>query len=920
MKPIELTMTAFGSYAKETTVDFRRFRSGLFLITGDTGAGKTTIFDAIVFALYGTLSGSERRTDMMHCDHVSRAEDTVVSLRFDQDGRQYQVRRSIHFPRKRGGEEFGAGLQDALLIEPGAAGADESGGRTVKGAKKVTERITEILRLNPEQFRQIVMLAQGEFKRFLKADSEKKNEILGRLFDHSLFVEYEELIVRAFERLRKQREGNMERVRIQMEQVFVPPRDDAGEEPDPEQQEAWLAGNPELAAELERLLLEDREKLHAAEEAWRKARAALDQRNKEFGAARDRNDRLQQLQTKEEHLARLESQSGAYEALRRHMSEVASVVRSVRPARVLREEAEVQMHGTEDRIRQLEQRLEQLLQERSLTAKELEKNGLRQQRIDEITAGIQTLTDRLPVYRQLQEERQRIHAQQEKLTVDREHLSGLEAETADLAKETLRSKGEYDHLYDAFVRGQSGLLAESVRDSLKTNGEAICPVCGTGLKPEDECRLARRSEETPDQGSVEAAKAAFERIEKRWVDRVRQREILTTAIGKEAEALEAARRALTAREGELPYASEEEAGERIRSLSQEKKDLQQHIQTAREQDEKQQQSINAAEGALRTEKQRLPQDQKRAAEARAALQQVLTETGLASEAAAEAVVKDIADPEEWLSDTEKSLQAFQVDLESTRRSAEELRQQTAGWQKQDLEQMKRQIREADAAHEAAASQMRIRQNLLENHQKVCTNVKAEQESLAGSDHAWRMLRRLSEVALGSAGDGGKLSFDRYIMGATFREILARANIRLEILSGGQYEMVHQSQGYRRNAKAGLDIEVLDRNTGRQRESGSLSGGEAFIVSMALALGLSDVVRSRAGGQSLETLFIDEGFGSLDGGVLEKAMQVLESLSEDENHLVGIISHVGRLEESIPQKILVRNGEEGSSLQMFGTMK
>ena len=223
MRPIELTMTAFGSYARTTTVDFDAFRSGLFLITGDTGAGKTTIFDGIVFALYGVLSGSERRTDMMHCDYVSKSEDTVVSLRFDQGGREYQVRRTIHFPRRRGGDDYGTGVQDAVLVEPDGPGKEGAGQSTVKGPRYVTERITEILGLNPDQFRQIVMLAQGEFKRFLKADSEKKNEILGRLFDNSLYLNYEELIGQAFSRLRREREDQQEQIRIQMEQIFAMP-------------------------------------------------------------------------------------------------------------------------------------------------------------------------------------------------------------------------------------------------------------------------------------------------------------------------------------------------------------------------------------------------------------------------------------------------------------------------------------------------------------------------------------------------------------------------------------------------------------------------------------------------------------------------------------------------------------------------
>ena len=161
----------------------------------------------------------------------------------------------------------------------------------------------------------------------------------------------------------------------------------------------------------------------------------------------------------------------------------------------------------------------------------------------------------------------------------------------------------------------------------------------------------------------------------------------------------------------------------------------------------------------------------------------------------------------------------------------------------------------------------------------------QKQKLAQSAPAWKILSRLSALAAGSTGDGGKLSFDRYVMGATFREIIEKANFRLEILSGGQYQLVHQMQGYRKNAKAGLDIEVLDRNTGRQRESASLSGG---------------------------------GFGSLDDDVLDKAMNVLGGLTGDDHQLVGIISHVSRLEESIVQKLVVSGSPEGSRVRIVGT--
>ena len=164
--------------------------------------------------------------------------------------------------------------------------------------------------------------------------------------------------------------------------------------------------------------------------------------------------------------------------------------------------------------------------------------------------------------------------------------------------------------------------------------------------------------------------------------------------------------------------------------------------------------------------------------------------------------------------------------------------------------------------------------------------------------------------MGSIGEGGKLSFDRYVMGAVFREILEMANRRIDIMSGGRYELIHKQETDRKNAKAGLEIEVRDTATDRNRPSSLLSGGEGFYASLSLALGLSDVVQMHAGGRKLDALFIDEGFGTLSPDVLDKALEVLGQLSAGDR-LIGIISHVDKLDESIPQKLRVYCDETGS---------
>ena len=215
MRPLYLEMTAFGSYAGTTALPFEKLTHGLYLVTGDTGAGKTTIFDAIMFALYGSASGSDRSPDMLHCDHVPKSEDTVVKLRFAQSGKEYEVERRLHFSKKRGTDQYNDARPDAVLTEPDREPAE--------GASKVTARIEALLGLNAEQFRKIIMLAQGEFREFLNADSDKKNEILGRLFDSAPYVWYQNLLSGARDELKSRRFGQSEKLRALMENVFQPP-------------------------------------------------------------------------------------------------------------------------------------------------------------------------------------------------------------------------------------------------------------------------------------------------------------------------------------------------------------------------------------------------------------------------------------------------------------------------------------------------------------------------------------------------------------------------------------------------------------------------------------------------------------------------------------------------------------------------
>ena len=906
MKPITLEMTAFGSYAETARIDFSKFRSGIFLVTGDTGAGKTTIFDAIVFALYGTPSGPDRKADMMHCDHVSKSQDTEVELCFEQGGREYKVKRTLHYSKKRGSsnEYSDEAKIDGVLIEPD--------GQTVTVSGKVTDRITEILGLNKDQFRQIVMLAQGEFKQFLKSDSEKKSEILGKLFDNSVYLCYEEMITRAAQVLREERKESKEKIRTAMEQAFQP-SEETGAFPD----DAWLPESPALTENLEKLICLEKEDLESAGRYRMKCQEAREALLAELSTADLHNRLLNELDDKTKILDGLRARTDEMADLRSRTAKIKAFSRIVSPAGKSLREAEQGLSELEAGIAGLKESLQRFEAEKSAAEEAVKNDGEARTRADSLEAEIRSLRESLPKYEELKKLELTVREKKEAVRRDTEKLAKGKEQLQVLLQETLEVRAYYDNIYRRYIEGQAGILAEGLRQELNEKGGALCPVCGTRIRPENAEHLAHAEEDAPSQESLEQARLAFEEKDKARNDESGRLQALTAKIDTEKKNVDSWQEDLEKRRKDLPFAGKEEVAEKIGSLTAEKEDLRRRIEAHMNEKEEAQKRFNLVRGSLDTEQKKLPVFRNRLEQARSEYERVLEETGFMTPDAAAAAAEGIRDPEAWITDAEKSLQKYEADVRGLTERTEELKIQTKDWVLKDLTVLREQADEAGSRYDASNDAWNRKDSLLGNHEKIFAAVKAEKEKLSAGDPAWNVLNRLSELASGATGEGGKLSFDRYVMGTVFREIIEKANFRLEILSGGQYQLVHQTGAYRKNAKAGLDLEVLDRNTGLQRESASLSGGESFIVSLALALGLSDTVRSRSGGQALDTMFIDEGFGTLDDDTLDKAIQVLDSLSDGSRHLVGIISHVSRLEESIVQKIVVTNGEKGSSLRMSG---
>ena len=416
----------------------------------------------------------------------------------------------------------------------------------------------------------------------------------------------------------------------------------------------------------------------------------------------------------------------------------------------------------------------------------------------------------------------------------------------------------------------------------------------------------RKNDLTEEQSALNQKQKSLEPLIQSLAERKQELEVRLAGLQNAAEEL----RRL------LPYPDAEQAQERLSGLQTEAASLKAEIDAHAEALRSAKEQYAGTEGALNARRDTIPGLEDALSAARDALSLSLKENQFGDLDAYRASLLPVGDQdaESWLDLRRSELDDYANDVRNTEQRVAQLRKMTAGKAPVDLEQLGAELQERRDAQGAAAEIRAAQTALLENHRDVQRRVTEIRSSLAGTDSAYKRVSRLADLAIGVNSEGGKLSFDRYVMGTIFREVLEMANRRLNVMTGGQFELVHSIDAGRRNANAGLEIEILDVAKGKCRPSGSISGGEGFMVSLALALGLSDVVQNHAGGQKLDTLFIDEGFGSLDDGKLDNVISVLQQLTEG-NRLVGIISHVDKLEESIPQKLRVRSTDSGSTLTM-----
>lgn len=943
MRPLRLTMSAFGPYAGKTELSLEQLGSrGLYLITGDTGAGKTTIFDAISFALFGEASGDSRAADMLRSKYADAGTPTQVELVFAYAGKTYKVRRSPEYerPAKRG---------DKLVTQKAEAELTLPDGRVMTGLKDVDARVQDILGVTRKQFSQIAMIAQGEFRRLLQANTKERMEIFRGIFKTEGYATLQQQLKNEASRSREHCAALQQSV-----QQYVSGLRCEAEDP--------LASRVELAREgrlpsdeilplLEQLLARDKQEAVMLEENLHRTEQQLDVLGQKLRDATARAERESQKKAVQENLEQAEQRQQAVQSTAQEAQALLPQAEEAKRQKVILEQQLPRYEELEQKQADLRQ-TNQAIQRRE---KELSDTKNRLSTLAEELTVMQTEAGSLgDVSVALAEARHR----EEQLHLQKTTIQNLQRQLTDYgklldrlaraqeayvaARETAEQRqAEYVHKNRAFLDAQAGILARDL-----TEGQP-CPVCGSLHHPV----LAEASAEAPDQAAVELAKQAADQASQETSEKSAAAAALRGQQESQEAALVEALRVQFAKAGEeelqtIDPRKQERSNVLIvlalgvpMDVLQQQKHLTYLIRTADDQLrtlsdqlktlEKKQQRRRSLDKTIpeKLEKQKQTTDELQALEKtlagetarRDALQtqiRQLTE---------QLPFEDRKTVEEHIQKLVQKAQEVEKQNEAARQALEDVQKQIEGLQgqKKTLEEQLLALPVCDvealqAEQEAAQqkrSQLTEKQRQLavyqNNHRSVRDNFSKQSQALTAAEHRYQWVKALYETASGTISGKEKITLETYIQTTYFDRILNRANVRLMVMSDGQYELKRRELPGNRKSQSGLDLDVIDHYNGSERSADTLSGGEAFLASLALALGLSDEVQASAGGIRMDTLFVDEGFGSLSENALELAMKALTGLSEG-NRLVGIISHVSELKERIDRQIVVTKDRTGGS--------
>lgn len=915
MRPIKLTLSAFSSYSQKTVLDLDKLgESGLYLITGDTGAGKTTIFDAITYALYGEPSGDIREVSMLRSKNAKPETPTEVELVFSYGGKEYTVKRNPEYERpKTRGEGLTKQPADATLIYPD--------GRVITKSSDVTKAIEEILGINRNQFMRISMIAQGEFRKLLDATTEERINIFRHIFKTGLY----ETLQGKLKKESLELENKCETIKNNINQDIEGVSYDSSNLLSLDMKNAKDGKLPikEIIEVIEKLISEDNksrsdlrklidknyiqlktvtenltniENQERLKKSLEEAQKNLDDERNIFKTSeinfKEEEKKKPEIEKLLKAKSKIEAEFSQYDDLAKHEKEI--------------EKQKSEIADNEKKLKDAHSTCEHKSNELAKLKKEMD--SLK-------TAGEykKDLENKLEKANQKQNKLKNISDSFAELHNLNDELINLQEKYKNVSEKSTELNKKYDEKNRAFLNEQAGIIAETL-----SVGKP-CPVCGSTHHP----HLAEKSESAPTESELKQAKTDAEQARKEAVDKSGDCNTCKTKLqskndelGKLVESIWTGT-SLEKVEDVLPKEQKDVLSEinklkddiAIENIKIERKnELEDIIPKNEEELKKTENEISN----LKTNLASLSSDLKGINNQITNLKKTLSyENKAMAEEKVRSIETQIKKLKEDYDDAQKKLQESDKKLTGYKSSVEELKKQLSYVSKLDKEEELNKMTELEEKKKEYENQLRSLDLRAGTNNKALQNILDKKGNLEKLEKHYAWMRALSDTANGKITGKERIKLETYIQMTYFDRIIKRANRRLWTMSDNQYELIRREVAENNRSQSGLDLDVNDHYIGQVRNVKTLSGGESFQAALSLALGLSEEIQASSGGVKLDTMFVDEGFASLDPDSLDQAISALYGLS-DGNRLVGIISHVESLKTRIDKQIVVTKEKSGGS--------
>lgn len=885
MKPLKIKISAFGPYKNCIDIDFEKLgESGIFLITGDTGAGKTTIFDSISFALFGEVSGSNRPVPSVRSDFADNDTETFVELEFTHKNKKYKIRRNPAYERtKKRGEGTTKTSADASL---------EYDDKVISGTKNVDIKIEEILGINSKQFKQISMLAQGEFLKILFAESKDRTEIFRRIFDTDIYNQIAKRLADKTRIAKAELEQLKDYFAINSSNIVwkdgiqsVQPKD---------VNELFIQ---EILEKLQQEIKVNSEQFGKCQEQISKQSDENSKMEKEITAQKDKNDKIDRCQKLQEEQKVLQEKQEDIKQKEILIQKSQEIINKILPK--------------EDKKKELEKEISQKQKVLQDISEKIELGKKKEEKFKQILELIEIIKVQFQKYSELKDGKteledkikklQVIIKEQENKKIASENAQKLEAEWEKLSTEVLEKEKE-------FFREQAGILAEKLKEN------EPCPVCGSLHHP----NLAIKSKSVLTKEELDNLKEKEEK----------SRKILTDATNKVTE-INSKIETLIKEFGEKPdvelynkkYAEiSEELEKAYNQLNDNYKKimLKDIVIESFEYDifkekitnkiSKEREEFLKLQTQQEENKKQIDELLQKKEKAQNDYQNTLKELGFENEEQYKKSVLNNLQIEIFSKEIEK----YKTDVTINATKLEEIQKEIKGFEKVDLTAKIQEFNNKKQELENMRRQQMEYHRIFENNNRILVDLQTNSKKLDSKIKEFTMVEDLSKIANGTVYGKRRIEFEQFVQASYFDMVIIEANKRLLKMTDNRFLLVRKESSERVSDKIGLELEVIDNYNGKRRDVKSLSGGEAFKAALSLALGLSDVIQSYSGGIVVDTMFIDEGFGSLDTESREQAINTLNQLT-DNHKLIGIISHVTELKERIDKKVIVTKSTEGSKI-------